>query len=132
MNCRSTFKALNLCQPSDNRSFQSYSRLSFSSLAALPRSELHYSPSHVGPPHIEECESATFSIFWVCHLLHSVTIAFRATKILTTVGVNIPVDRSFQSYQNTINFKNWYFYSFQSYLTRGRHYALRQLQGLTT
>ena len=31
------------------------------------------------------------------------TIAFRATKILSTVGVDIPVDCSFQSYQNPVN-----------------------------
>ena len=34
-------------------------------------------------------------------------VAFRATRILSTVGVGIPVDRSFQSYQNPDNFKGW-------------------------
>ena len=29
---------------------------------------------------------------------------FGATKILSTVEVDIPVDRSFQSYQNLVNF----------------------------
>ena len=32
--------------------------------------------------------------------------AFRATKSLSTVGVDIPVDHSFQSYQNPNNFKS--------------------------
>ena len=36
-----------------------------------------------------------------------VPVAIRATKILATVGVDIPVDRSFQSYQNPNNFKSW-------------------------
>ena len=32
------------------------------------------------------------------------TIDFRATKVLSTVGVDIPVNLSFQSYQNPVNF----------------------------
>ena len=32
---------------------------------------------------------------------------FRTTKILTTVRVDTPLDRSFQSYQNPDNFKSW-------------------------
>ena len=34
------------------------------------------------------------------------TVAFRATKILSTVEVDILVNRSFQSYQNSDNFKS--------------------------
>ena len=34
-------------------------------------------------------------------------VAFRATKIPSTVGVDIRVDRSFQSYQDPDNFKSW-------------------------
>ena len=59
------------------------------------------------------------------------TVAVRATKILSTVGVDIPVDRSFYMYQNPDNFKSWRFSSFQSYLTPLRHYASRQLLELT-
>ena len=59
-----------------------------------------------------------------------VPVAFRGTKILPTVGVNIPVDRSFNSYQNPNNFKNWNSWTFQSYLTPGRHYISRQLSEL--
>ena len=44
------------------------------------------------------------------------TTAFRATKILSTVKVNIPVKLSFQSYQN--------------HITPGRHYASQQLIGV--
>ena len=40
-----------------------------------------------------------------------------ATKILSTVRIDIPVDYSFGSYQNTVNFKSSYSSSFQSYLT---------------
>ena len=60
------------------------------------------------------------------------TAAFRATKILSAVGVNIPLDRSFQSYQNPDNFKSWRSCSFQSYQKSRRHYASRQLSELTT
>ena len=34
------------------------------------------------------------------------TVAFRATKILSTVEVDILVNRSFQNYQNSDNFKS--------------------------
>ena len=43
------------------------------------------------------------------------TMVFRVAKILSTVGVDISVDRSFQSYQNSDNFKSWRSCSFQSY-----------------
>ena len=46
--------------------------------------------------------------------------AFRATKILSTVGLHILIDRSFQSYQNPVNFKSWNSCSFQNYLTIGK------------
>ena len=58
------------------------------------------------------------------------TVAFRTTKILSTVGVDILFDRSFQSYKNTDNFKSWHSCSFQSYQKPGRHYASRQLSEL--
>ena len=83
------------------------------------------------------------------------TADFRAIKILLTVWVDIPVDRSFQSYQNPDNFNNWRSCSlfratknledtmppvkygswqrnFQSYLRPGRRYICRQLLKLTT
>ena len=60
------------------------------------------------------------------------TVAFRATKILPAIGVNIPADCSFQSCQNTVNFKSWNSFSFQSYLTPGRRYASLQLSELTS
>ena len=108
----------------------------------------------MGPPQCEKCGSSTFNIFflrWARHLLHSVTVAFTATeicqqweltflstvafgatKILSAVGVDIPVDRSVQSYQNLVNFNSWHSCSFQSYLTPGRRYASHQLSKLTT
>ena len=46
--------------------------------------------------------------------------AFRATKILSTVGLDIPIDRRFQSYQNPVDFKSWNPCSFQNYLTIGK------------
>ena len=49
---------------------------SFSSVVGPPYSELHFSPSHVDPPHIEKYGSAAFSICfpsWVRHLFHSIT-----------------------------------------------------------
>ena len=36
------------------------------------------------------------------------TVAFRSTKILTTVEIDIPGDHSFQRYQNPDNFKSWW------------------------
>ena len=60
------------------------------------------------------------------------TIAFWVTKFLSTVGVDISVDRSFQGYQNSDNFKSRRSCSFQSYLTPGRHYDFRQLSEMTT
>ena len=55
MKYRSAFKTLILCQLPDNHSFQGYSQLTFPSLVGQSHSELQYSPSHVGPPHCEEC-----------------------------------------------------------------------------
>ena len=43
------------------------------------------------------------------------TVAFITTEILSTVGVDIPADCSFQSYQNPANYKSWRSCSFQSY-----------------
>ena len=77
-------------------SLQSYA---FPSLVGTSRSEFHYSPSHVGPSHWE---------MWVCHLPQSVTIAFRAIRILSTVGVDIPIEGSFQSFQNPIHSGIWH------------------------
>ena len=62
MNCRSAFKTLILCQLSDNRSFQSYSQLSFPSLVGPPHNELHYSSSQVGLLQYEKYGSAILSI----------------------------------------------------------------------
>ena len=74
-------------------------------------------PSLVGPPHIiplhmwvghtvrNEGHTQDFSFRWVRHLPHSVTMAFRATRILSTVGVGILVERSLQSYQKSC--KQW-------------------------
>ena len=115
------------------RSLQGYSYLTFPSLAGPP---LHYLPPPI-------CGSATlwemwvshildFPFRWVRHLPHSVTIAFRPTRILLIVGVDIPVDRSFHSYQNPDNFKSWRSCSYQSYQKSGRHYASHQLLELTT
>ena len=79
----STFKTLIFCQPLDNRSFQSYSQLSFPSLVDPPHSDLHYCLSHVRLTHCEK--------WWVRHLLQYVTMAFRTTKILSTLRPDIPV-----------------------------------------
>ena len=57
--------------------------------------------------------------------------SFLELPILSTVGVDIPVDRSFQSYQIPYNFKRWRSCSYQSYQKPGRHYASRQLSELT-
>ena len=81
-------------------SLHGYSYLTFSSNAGPPNSELHYSPSHVGPPHCEKCGSVTFGISlssgsatscqqWDLTFLS--TVAFRATKIPTTLRVDVPV-----------------------------------------
>ena len=51
---------------------------------------------------------------------------------MSTVGVDIPVDHSFQIYQNPYNFKSWRSCSFQTYQKPGRHHASRQLLELET
>ena len=51
--------------------------------------------------------------------------------ILSTVGVDIFVDCSLQTYQNPDNFKSWRSCSYQSYQKSGRHYASHQLSELT-
>ena len=56
-----------------------------------------------------------------------VDYSFQSYQMLSTVGVDISVNRSFHSYQNPDNFKSWHSCSFQSYLTAGRPYASRQL-----
>ena len=60
------------------------------------------------------------------------TAGFRGTKILLTMGVDIPVDRSFQNYQSPNNFKSWRSCNFQSYQRPGWRYVSRQLLELTT
>ena len=55
------------------------------------------------------------------------TAAFETSEILPTVGVDIPFNRSFQTYQNPVVTFN----SFQSYLASERHYASFQLSELS-
>ena len=79
-----------------------------------------------------------FPFWWVRHLSHPVTIAFRATRILSTVGVYILVNRSLQSYQNPDNSKSSHSCSYQSYQKSGKHnpspikYRHYQLSEVTT
>ena len=110
MNCWSTFKTLIHCQLSDNHSFQSYSQLSFPSLAVPPHSELHYSALDPMLPINYQSSQSSFQShlkpgrrYASRQLSELTTVAFRATKILSTVRVDIAVDRSFQSYQNPVN-----------------------------
>ena len=96
-------------------------------------SELHYSPSHVGPPHCEKCGSATFRISLsgrsaafltlqpqLSELLESCqqwkltflsTVAYRATKIPTTLRVDVPVAiRATKNLEGTmlpVNYRSW-------------------------
>ena len=69
--------------------------------------ELHYFFSFVGLLNCEKYMSIAFNMFflrWVCHFLHSIasrmselkTMAFRATKILSAVGVDISVELAFR------------------------------------
>ena len=51
------------------------------------------------------CRS-TFKTLILCQLSELTTVAFRANKILSTVGVEIPEDRSVQSYKNPFKFKS--------------------------
>ena len=84
------------------------------SLVRPQLNELHYSFSYEGPKSCKQWELTFLS-----------TISFRATKTLSTVGVDIPVDGSFQSYQNLVNFNCWHSCSFLSHLTPGRCHALQ-------
>ena len=113
INYRSTFKTLILCQLSDNRNFQSYLQLYF----------LHFGVCHTVNCSILPQESVRLSeiwthhilyfLRWFRHLLHSIIVVFRASRIRSTVGVDIPVDRSFQSYLTPeetvlpVNYRNW-------------------------
>ena len=74
-----------------NRSFQSYQNPdNFKSWHSCS----YQSYQKPGTP----CFSSTIGV---------VNVAFRATKILSAVGVDIPVDCTFQSYQYSDNFKSW-------------------------
>ena len=65
-------------------------------------------PNMWGPLYCGKCRSPTSNILflgWVRHLLQLselTTVAFRATKILSEVGVYIPIDCNFQNYQNPV------------------------------
>ena len=72
-----------------------------------------------------------FRFRWVRHLPFSVTVAFRATRILSTVEVDILVDCSLQSCQNPDNSKSRCSCSYHKYEKSRRHYASRQLWELT-
>ena len=61
------------------------------------------------------------------HHLHSVTIALRASKIQSTVGVGNPADRTFQIYQNPDTCKSWRSRSLQSYQNPGNFQRWRSL-----
>ena len=54
----------------------------------------------MGLPHCDKYESTTFII----------SLGFRPTRIMSTVGVDIPADYRFQSYQNPVNFKQLTFF----------------------
>ena len=67
---------------------------------------VHHTVNHIFPLHMWVRHIYDFPFRLVRHLLRSVTVAFRATRILSTVGADISVDRSFQSYQNPDYFKS--------------------------
>ena len=57
--------------------------------------------------------------------------ASRRTKILITVVSDIPIDRSLQSYRNTVNLNSLHSCSFHYCLKPGRLHASRQMSELT-
>ena len=76
----------------------------------------------------KSCHSCSFHsyltlgrLYASCQMSELIKVAFRATKIVLTVGAGVPVDCGFQSYQNLANstdkVEN---HSFQSYLKLGR------------
>ena len=69
-----------------NRSFQSYLK------------PVYFSVASIATQYLEGYASR--------HLLELAMQIFGATKTLSTVGVDIPVNRIFQSYQNSVNFKS--------------------------
>ena len=113
-----------------------------------PQMWVHHIVRNMGPPHLgfpflvgsppsslcnrsfQSYQNDVNSGSWQSWILS--TIAFRATKILSIVGVDIPVNCSFQDYQNPDNFISWYSCSFHSYQKPGRHYVSRQLLELRT
>ena len=85
---------------------------------------VRHTERNVGPPHLRFLFAVGPPPSSLCN------VAFRETRIPSVVGVDISVDRSFQSYQNPDNFKSWRACSFQSYQKSGRHYTFRQLSEL--
>ena len=85
--------------PPSYGSLHGHSYLTFPSLAGPPHSELHYSASHVGPPHCEKCGLSHLrfpfpvgpppSSCQQWDLTFLSTVAFRATKIPTTLRVDV-------------------------------------------
>ena len=79
------------------------------------------------------CQSQLPKLFQLCKLIFLLDVAVKTTKILKTVGFEIPVNSSFQTYPNLFNCgagisANC---SFQSYLTSWRRYAFCQLSEMT-
>ena len=60
---------------------------------------------NVGPPHLR------FSFWWVSHLRSSVLVAFRATKILITLWVDVPVairpTKNLEGTMLPVNYRSW-------------------------
>ena len=89
MNCRSTAKKLFFSVNYQMTiAFRGIRSLHFHYL--LVRHTVSFIPPHMWIRHIQD-----FHFRWVSYLLHSVTVVFRATKILSTVEADIPVDYSF-------------------------------------
>ena len=96
-----------------------------------PHSELHYPPTHVGPQHCEKCDA--FTVFlsggsttllplkpWLSGLLKFckqldlsflTTVAYRGTKITTTLRVHIPVaitaTKNLEDTMLPVNYRSW-------------------------
>ena len=70
--------------------------------------------SYQNPDNFKSWRSCSFQsyqksgrLYASCQISELTKKLFRANKILSTVGVDISANRSFQSYQNPDNFKGW-------------------------
>ena len=97
MNCCSTFKTLIVCQLSDNRSFLSYSQLSFQFFFQYFQLSIHHTVNYIIPPHM-----------WVRHTMRNLGLPHLGFPSPLGPPLSLLCNRSFQSYQNLVSSGSWH------------------------